>query len=152
MTLADLRGHPFVMDFIFTTCAGPCPVMSAGLSELQDELADTGVRLVSVTVDPETDDVATLAAYAKRFDADPRRWLFLTGDEATIHGIMAALMLAVQRAPDGQAELGFQVAHSTRLVVVDADGVARGYYSGEDPDGRAAAAARARFLDGESHP
>jgi protein SCO1/2 len=143
---SDLVGRPAILDFIFTTCAGPCPVLSANMARLQGDLAGTDVRLVSVTVDPETDDVETLGAYAKRFGADPRRWLFLTGDEDQIQRLIVSVHLAAERTP-GQAAPGFQVTHATRLVVVDREGVVAGYYPGETEEGRLAALARARFLD-----
>ncbi|HVS12148.1 MAG TPA: SCO family protein [Planctomycetota bacterium] len=144
---SDLLGRPAILDFIFTTCAGPCPVLSANMARLQADLAGTEVRLVSVTVDPEIDDAETLGAYAKRYGADPRRWLFLTGEEAQIQHLMASVHLARERAAPGQAAPGFQVEHATRLVVVDREGVVAGYYPGETEEGRLAALARARFLD-----
>lgn len=144
VALADLAGRPFVLDFVFTTCAGPCPLMSASMRELQGELADVDVRLVSVTVDPETDTLEVLRDYAERFEADPQRWLFLRGDEAALEALAASVALALKRDPT--ADVGFQVAHSTRLIVVDGAGIVRGYYEGTTPEGRAQAAARARWL------
>src|SRR5439155_10150741 len=58
ITLTDLRGHVWVADFIFTNCAGPCPVMSRRMGNLQMELLRDrmeNVRCVSFTVDPERD-------------------------------------------------------------------------------------------------
>jgi len=144
---SDLLGRPAILDFIFTTCSGPCPVLSANMARLQADLAGTDVRLVSVTVDPETDDAETLGAYATRFGADPDRWLFLTGDEGQIQRLIGSVHLAAERAAPGQAAPGFQVTHATRFVVVDGEGVVRGYYPGETEEGRRAALARARFLD-----
>ncbi len=144
IALADLAGRPFVLDFIFTTCAGPCPLMSAGMRLLQDELAGTRVALVSVSVDPQVDTLETLRAYAENLGADPERWLFLRGELAQIESLAASVDLPVQR--DASAGIGFQVAHSTRLLVVDGEGYVRGYYEGTSPEGRAQAARRARWL------
>lgn len=146
VTLASLAGAPFVLDFVFTTCSGPCPRMSDSMAELQADLADTPVRLVSVSVDPQTDTLERLAAYGSERRADFERWHFLRGDEDQVLALAASVSLAVQR--DGAADLGMQVAHSTRFVVVDGEGRVRGYYEGTTPQGRAAAAARARWLAG----
>ncbi len=146
IALEDLAGHPFVLDFVFTTCAGPCPLMSAGMRALQDHLASTSVRLVSVTVDPRIDTLEVLRGYADRLSADPERWLFLRGAEPEIETLAASVSLALRRDPS--AGIGFQVAHSTRLIVVDGAGQVRGYYEGTSPEGRAQAAARARWLEG----
>jgi protein SCO1/2 len=36
---ASLDGHVWVADFIFTTCTGPCPMMSAQMRQLQNATA-----------------------------------------------------------------------------------------------------------------
>src|SRR4051794_22146199 len=43
VTNADLRGHPYVATFIFTHCAGTCPMMSAKMARLQKSIPDTAV-------------------------------------------------------------------------------------------------------------
>jgi protein SCO1/2 len=144
VSLDSLAGAPFVLDFVFTTCSGPCPRMTAGMAELQSALADTPVRLVSVSVDPETDTLERLAAYGAERGADFERWHFLRGDEAQVVALAASVSLGVQR--DRAADLGMQVAHSTRFLVVDGQGRVRGYYEGTSPEGRAATIARARWL------
>ena len=145
VTLEGLAGRTLVVDFIFTTCAGPCPIMSAGMAELQSALEGTDVLLVSVTVDPETDTLEVLSEYAERYQADPQRWLFLRGDPEAVGELAASVSLALQRDPG--ADVGFQVSHSTRLVVVDGEGRVRGYYDGTTAAGREQAAARARWLE-----
>jgi protein SCO1/2/putative membrane protein len=145
VTRADLEGRTLVLDFVFSTCAGPCPVMSSGMQGLQQELAGTDVLLVSVTVDPQTDTLEVLREYAERYEADPERWLFLRGDGAQLEALAGSVALALQRDPT--ADVGFQVSHSTRLVVVDGEGRVRGYYDGTTDAGRAQAAARARWLE-----
>src|SRR5215831_12793996 len=82
VTLADLKGHVWVADVIFTRCAGPCLKMSRQMKKLQNNLAaTTGTRLVSLTTDPLYDTPPVLKKYAERFGADPNRWLFLTGSK-----------------------------------------------------------------------
>lgn len=73
-------GRPVVLDFIFTTCAGICPLMSQTFSLLQGKLAGgrERVHLVSISIDPEQDTPPRLAGYAKRFKAGPQ-WSFYTG-------------------------------------------------------------------------
>jgi cytochrome oxidase Cu insertion factor (SCO1/SenC/PrrC family) len=70
------RPGPVVLQFIFTTCATVCPALSGTLAAAQDRLP--GVRLLSISIDPEEDTPARLAAYARRFGAGPR-WRLLTG-------------------------------------------------------------------------
>ncbi len=52
---AQLRGKIWIADFIYTTCPGPCPMISSRMSELQKPLEKTDVHLVSFSVDPAKD-------------------------------------------------------------------------------------------------
>src|SRR5262249_49546786 len=54
----DLRGHWAVVDFVYTRCTGPCPILTSVQVELQKKLAPAQraeVRFVSITLDPEFD-------------------------------------------------------------------------------------------------
>lgn len=126
---ADLLGRPWVADFIFTRCSGPCPVLSAEMRRLQDELPEA-VRLVTFTVDPDHDDAATLARYARRLGARPGRWLFVRGDKAELYKLVyQGFKLSV--AEDRRAPPGARVIHTTRFALVDQDGRVRGLYGSE---------------------
>ncbi|HTS66203.1 MAG TPA: SCO family protein [Candidatus Acidoferrales bacterium] len=89
VSLADLRGKVVAIDFIYTRCPLPdvCPRLSANFAVLARRFAGR-VLLLSVTVDPDYDTPSVLAAYARRWNADPGTWRFLTGDVA---GLAAAL-------------------------------------------------------------
>jgi protein SCO1/2 len=89
VTAADLRGQIVAIDFIYTRCPLPdvCPRLSANFAMLARRFAGR-VLLLSVTVDPDYDTPPVLAAYAKRWNADPRTWRFLTGD---VSGVAVAL-------------------------------------------------------------
>ncbi len=100
-------------------------MMSSRMHTLQASTAATpDVKLVSFTVDPDTDTPETLAAYGKHFAADSRRWTFLTGDRECLNDLgMKAFHL---NSVDGS------LVHSTRFALVDGQGRIRGYYSSEE--------------------
>ena len=80
--LSNLRGKVILIDFIFTQCPGPCPMLSTKFSHLQRRLGTrlgTEVMLVSVSIDPQRDTPSVLHAYARRYKADLSGWKFLTG-------------------------------------------------------------------------
>ena len=88
VTLADLRGKVWIANFIYTHCTDTCPLQSAQMARLQEELkTEPDFRLVSITVDPEQDTPETLSEYATRFGADRERWLFLTGNKRAIYAL-----------------------------------------------------------------
>jgi protein SCO1/2 len=120
-----LEGHVWVADFFFTSCPGPCPLMSKKLGDIQRQTADLpAVKIVSFTVDPATDTPPVLAQYAKHFLADPARWFFLTGGQASLNQIGRD---GFKLNPvDGSA------IHSTRFVLVDQRMQIRGYYSSDE--------------------
>lgn len=132
VTDKDLRGHVWIASFIFTRCNGPCPAVTSTVARLQDELkGERGVKFVTFTVDPKRDDLSALKAYADSRRADPEKWLFLTGDEETVHTVLREqFMQSVGRNEGSGVKEGDEFSHSTRLTVVDRDGLIRGFYPG----------------------
>ena len=128
---AQLVGKIWIGDFIYTTCPGPCPMISSRMSELQKPLEKTDVHLVSFTVDPEKDTPEVLRSYAERLQADAGRWDFLTGPKSAVYKLSHDdFKLAVSDGSDAQ---GIPV-HSTRMVLVDRHSRIRGYYDALEPD------------------
>lgn len=122
----DLEGAPWIANFIFTRCGGPCPVLSSEMAGLQRTLPE-GIRLVSFTVDPDWDTPKVLAKYAQSFGAEPGRWLFVTGEKGALYKLMyEGFNLPILE--DRRAPSGFRVTHSTKFVLVDGRGIVRGYY------------------------
>jgi protein SCO1/2 len=150
LTRDDLRGAPWIADFIFTRCAGVCPGLTARMARLQDLLPDE-VRLVSFTVDPEHDDTAALARYAQEFHARPR-WAFLTGPRETLYRVAidgfkleAMEVSGAERRTAGDGPF----LHSSKLVLVDRRGRVRRYYDSEEKGVLERVAAEARQLTRE---
>ena len=119
-----LAGKVWVANFIFTNCAGPCPRMSSQFRELRDAAREPDVRLVSFTIDPKRDSPEVLAAYGRRWAADPDEWFFLSGPQAELHKLSRNVFLLGD--VDGSLE------HSTRFVLVDRHSRIRGYYDTSD--------------------
>lgn len=124
----NLRNKVYVADFIFTSCAGVCPMMSKNMSELQKKLPPA-VRLVSFTVDPAVDTPAVLKKYAERFGADEERWRFLTGDKQAMFDVAAGMKLSAVPATANEP-----ILHDERFLLIDADGKVRGAYNGKSQE------------------
>jgi protein SCO1/2 len=121
-----LDGHIWVADFIYTTCTGPCPMMSSSMRQIQESTNEfPDVRLISITVDPAHDTPPVLNEYAHHYRQNPARWFFLTGDMEKLNdlGVHAFKLNSV----DGS------LTHSTRFVLMDGKRQIRGFYTyGED--------------------
>jgi len=151
VTKASLGGKVFVADFIFTTCPGICPGMTAKMKSLAGQLRDEPlVRFVSFTVDPDHDTPEVLARYGREHGADPSRWSFLRMEKESLRKLSReGFRLAVEDAGGGSSE---PILHSTRFVLVDASGVIRGYFDSDEPGAMAALADGARRLAREGAP
>lgn len=132
VTEKDLHGKVWIASFVFTRCMGNCPAVTATVRELQSKIDHPDVRFVTFTVDAEHDTPGELKKYADRYQADSKRWFFLTGDEKTIRKLLTDRFK--QSAGDepgkGLDHLDALASHSTRLTVVDKTGVIRGIYEG----------------------
>ena len=125
----QLLGKIWIADFVYSTCPGPCPMISSRMSETQKPLRETDVKLVSFSVDPEHDTPAVLRDYAARLNAQPGRWHFLTGDKNTIYHLSRDGFKLATAAGGAAGPI-----HSTRMVLVDRSGMIRGYYDATDAD------------------
>ena len=131
LSLADLRGHVWVADIIFTRCAGPCPRMTRQMKELQDALPPgSTARMVTLTTDADFDTPPVLKAYAGRFQADTNRWVFLTGDKREIAklAIDSLKLTAIEKQPAERVSPQDLFVHSTIFVIADKRGRLRGVF------------------------
>ena len=137
ITLSDLKGKVSIINFIYTNCPDTCPLQSAQMKEIQEDFEnEKDLRLVSITVDPARDTPQVLSEYAKRFSADPVRWLFLTGEKENIYKLAQEgfHLGAVEIPHEKRPESGATHTHSPRFVLVDRNAQIRGYYTSTDPD------------------
>lgn len=137
------KGFVTVYDFIYTNCAGTCPMMTSSMRRLTPKIPkNAGVRFVSITVDPARDTPQILHDYATRFRNDDR-WTFLTADRNTIVNLSVKgfKLAAGDPGPNGDPLL-----HSSKFVVADKQGMIREYYGGTDGDAPDHVAATVRDL------
>jgi protein SCO1/2 len=133
---ADLRGHAWVADFVFTRCPSICPRLTEKMAGLAASPGARDLRFVSFSVDPSYDTPAVLAEYAAAHHAD---WTFLTGPVGVVDAVAAGAKLALERDPTKPAPEA--ILHGTHFLLIDAAGQIRGYYDSADD------AALARLVD-----
>jgi len=136
----QLRGRPWIADFIFTSCAGSCPIMTHQMTELQKK-TPIDVNLVSFTVDPEHDTPPILRAYGEGNHADFSRWHFLTGTKKDMGDAAYAMKISVH-----PADKDFALSHSDRFLLVNQTGHVVGAYEGISSEDVARLAADAAKL------
>lgn len=126
----NLEGKIYVANFFFTSCPSICPAMQTLMKKVQDQddfkkLED--FKLISFTVDPETDSTSRLKEFSNKIQADSSRWYFLTGDKKAIHDL-AFKGFMVNAMEDATAPGGF--LHSDMILLIDRDKHIRGIYEG----------------------
>lgn len=120
--MKDLEGHIWIADFFFSNCPGPCPRMSTLMGEIQAQTKDVeGLRIVSITVDPERDTPEAMKAYGERYGAIDGRWYFLTGPRELLHRLA--------REDFKLFDVDGSLQHSTRFALIDRKGQIRGFYT-----------------------
>jgi cytochrome oxidase Cu insertion factor (SCO1/SenC/PrrC family) len=125
VSLVSLKGRPVLFDFFYTSCPGPCLMLTARMRSVAARLGDSlGAKasFVSVTVDPEHDRPPQLLAYAEEQRANRKGWWFLTGTPAQIDALMARFQLVRQHEADGSVD------HVLEFFLVGPDGHLRFQY------------------------
>lgn len=134
--LADLKGEIWFAGFFFTDCRGPCPTLVSQMVELSRAVARTKgqVRVVGISVDPETDTPERLREYAARMGVGENFWL-LTGPLPEVFRIAReGFKVPVEENPPAMVPQSGKVLHSTKVALVDGQGRIRGYYDGIQGD------------------
>ena len=139
-TPARLEGAVHLTGFFFTTCTSYCPRLIGSMRELQEtmkvqepyEKYGTDLRLLGITVDPDTDTPERLRQYMQEMELDPELWTLVTGEREAIRelveGGFAQAMGERQEVSPGM----FDIAHSMRLAMLDEDGGVRGFYETDE--------------------
>lgn len=96
-----VKGRTVVINFVFTTCTGVCPTLTARFRQLQQQLAtrSSDTRMISISVDPITDVPARMKEYAERFHAGAG-WTFVTGGKPEIDALLRSLGSGVANKAD----------------------------------------------------
>jgi cytochrome oxidase Cu insertion factor (SCO1/SenC/PrrC family) len=114
---ADMKGKVWVATYFFTTCPGNCIRLNQNIKYLHNLPDLKDVTWVSITCDPDNDTLEALSDYAKRWEADPVRWLFARADLDYTKRVAAGMNLALYRK-----------GHQDYAIVVDKTGKIRGMY------------------------
>ena len=123
----SLDGQVWIASFFFATCPASCRQQNEAIAALQRKYGEQGVKFVAISVDPATDDPASLSNYAQRFGADPQKWYFLTDRSKRIDYIqrVGTDIFKVPVTTQG---------HLDALILVDRDGKIHDYYNWKKSD------------------
>jgi protein SCO1/2 len=120
VTLSGFKGQVVGITFIYTRCPLPnfCFRMSNNFGVLHRRFADRmgkDLVLLSITFDPDHDQLEALAEYAKIWAKDDKAWHFLTGRSAEVKA------LCQKFGVNSWQDEGF-LTHSLHTVIIDRQG------------------------------
>lgn len=129
----ELKGKIWLANFVFTSCAAECPLLTQQMTLVRRNLGPRpDVAYVSFSVDPQTDTPERLARYAKTYGEDPR-WTLLTGEVETVTDLVTKKFL-LPLSRDEEDMVGASgdrtISHSNKMLVVDGNGVVRYFCDG----------------------
>jgi protein SCO1/2 len=121
VTERSFRGKWELVYFGYTYCPDACPTTLSTIAETLAALGPLADRLqpLFITVDPERDTPAAMAAYVRNFDP---RIVGLTGSPAAIASVAKAFRIIYARHKTGDGPTEYLMDHSSVLIVMDPDG------------------------------
>lgn len=130
ITQADYEDKVYVADFFFTRCTTICPIMTNNMAEIQKEFLNIDdVKLLSLSVTPEIDNISVLRNYANEKGVIDSKWNVATGNKKHIYELARKSYFAVVEQGDGGLQ---DFIHTTNFILVDKKKQIRGIYDGTD--------------------
>ena len=123
----------YVTDFFFTTCTNICPKMSNQLVRVQESFKDNNdFMILSHSVTPEIDSVPILQAYADEHNADPEKWMLVTGDKQQIYDLARKFYFTLKpkEVEEYAEDIQGDFIHTNNFVLIDKQKRIRGFYDG----------------------
>lgn len=130
ITNKDYEDKIYVVDFFFTRCGSICPIMTNNMKKIQDKfLENDNLMLLSISVTPNIDNVATLKKYAKSKGVINSKWNIATGNKKHIYELARMSYFAVLKKGDGGLQ---DFIHTPNFILIDKKKQIRGIYDGTD--------------------
>jgi protein SCO1/2 len=133
-SFAEWQRSVTLLNFVYTRCPMPnfCPLMDQNFRTIQDAVAEDAalrgqVQLVSISIDPDHDTPAVLAAHAALRRSDAAMWTWLTGDRATVDRFAGRFGVGILREAGAT-----DITHNLRTILIDRGGRVRAFYNGSD--------------------
>ena len=117
--LADLRGKPLVVSFIYTGCFQVCPTatqfLAAAVKEAERTLGPGTFRVATIGFNLPVDDPASMRAFARKFALSSPNWLFLTPEAEALAALTTDFGFRYEATPGG-------FDHLLQVSILDRDG------------------------------
>lgn len=117
--IADLRGRPLVLSFVYTTCYSVCPGLTLHLRDVvriaREALGNDSFSVLTVGFDSANDTPDRMRTYARERGIDDARWYFASSDATTLRRLTDEAGFTWTATPGG-------FDHVAQVTIVDAAG------------------------------
>lgn len=122
--LSDFHGRLALLYFGYTSCPDICPTTMSDLARAVTALGDQAseVQVIMISVDPERDTPAIVAAYARNFNP---AFIGLSGTLDQVTAAATPFGIYFEKTPGSSQALGYLVNHTSTVTVVDRQGYVR---------------------------
>ena len=126
ISLAQFKGQPVVLTFLYTHCPDACPLTAEKLHQTMLALGSNAqkVGVIAISTDPKGDTPSTALSFSNTHHMEGY-WHYLLGTHAQLSPVWASY--AVDAAPAS----GSVVTHTTAVYVIDQQGRER-VFLGDD--------------------
>lgn len=125
--LADFRGKPVVLTFVYSTCPDVCPLLAAKLRATLDRLGPDANRLavLAVSTDPEGDNPTTIRLFERKQGMEGR-WQYLVGTHDELADVWKAYYIATFKPGQGpnpvEETARGALGHTDAVYLIDSQG------------------------------
>lgn len=130
VTLSAFKGRWYALTFIYTSCAGSCPLTTRKLKRLDAALEKAGkpLDLVVVSLDPAHDTPEFVKQYRARYELEKaKRWHVLVGEDAQVRSLTMLLEFKYTKNPESGV-----ILHDNTVFLVGPDGAVKATMSSLD--------------------
>ena len=113
------RGKPVLVTMFYTSCPHVCPMLISTIKFTESELTEqelAGLRVLTISIDPERDSPEQLLELMERHRVDASRWSMARPDPGDLRTIAGVFGVRYKKLSDGEFN------HTTRIILLDQDG------------------------------
>lgn len=120
-SFSEFEGKYVMLTFIYTACTDVCPQLEMNLAEVYKQIPDNyigeEVVFLSISFDPDRDDIEALKKYSHYFNSDEETWrMTRIPDKQELQNLLDAFGVIV--IPDNSGNF----THNSAFYLVDPEG------------------------------
>ena len=117
--LDQFKGQPVLVTMFYANCPHVCPLIVSTIKFTESKLSEderAGLRVLTISIDPERDTPKILRETMDRHSVDESRWNMVRPKPEDLRAIAGVLSIKYKQLPNGEFN------HSTKIILIDRNG------------------------------